>query len=66
MIVYMLVDCTKYSLPLDVALTLKELSIRWNIPLQTLKNRCSDGKCIKYVNVYVERIKLPQVPKKRL
>lgn len=59
MIVYMLVDCTKYSLPLDVALSLKELAIRWNIPLQTLKNRCSDGKRIKYINAYVERVKLP-------
>lgn len=53
---YMLVESTKFELPVDVALSLKELSIRHNIPLQTLKNRLCDGKTIKYYGVKVEKV----------
>lgn len=56
---YMLIDCTKYALPLDVALTLKQLSTRASIPYQTLRNRLCDGKRIAYCNCRVIRIDVP-------
>lgn len=59
MTMYMLIDCTKYELPLDVALTLKELAVRASIPYQTLRNRLCDGRRIAYCNCRVIRVDVP-------
>lgn len=58
--IYMLVENTKVSLPIDIGLSLKELAIRHSVPIQTLKNRLSDGKCIRYLNAYVISVKIPK------
>lgn len=57
MTVYMLTDSTKHRLPIDISFSLKSLSVKHNIPYQTLKNRLYDGKKIKYANMYIERVK---------
>lgn len=59
--IYMLVDCTNYSLPVDISMSLKELAIKYNVPYQTMRNRCFDGKPIGYLNA---RVILVNVPKK--
>lgn len=58
--IYMLVENTKFSLPIDIGLSLQELSMRHSVPLQTLKNRLTDGKCIRYLNAYVICVKIPK------
>lgn len=58
--IYMLVDCTKYELPLDIDISLKRLAERWNIPYQTARNRLSDGLPIRYVRARLEAVNVPK------
>lgn len=57
--IYMLVDCTKYELPLDVSLSLKKLADKWNIPYQTARNARSDNRKICYLNARIEVVNVP-------
>ena len=44
MIVYVLYSIKYPYLPIDIADSLKEVSLRWNIPYKTLCNYSSDEK----------------------
>ena len=57
--IYMLVECTKYELPIDVSFSLKELAARHSIPYQTARNACSDGRVIGYLNARIESVNVP-------
>lgn len=58
--IIMMVDCTKYEYPVDVALTCGELAKRHNLPLQTVKNRLCDGKPIKYLGCRLIAVNVPK------
>lgn len=58
--IFMLVDCTKYELPLDIDTSLRRLASRWGIPYQTARNRLSDGKTIGYLRARLEAVKVPK------
>lgn len=58
--IYMLVDSTKLSLPIDMDLSLKRLADRWSIPYQTAKNAVNDGRTIRYIRAKLESIEVPK------
>ena len=43
-VIYVLYSLHSPYLPVDFADTLQEISIRYNIPLKTLRNYCGDEK----------------------